>query len=68
MTAQTTTTFQHATPDKSAPVARSDRKWSRIKIIAFWATTIVVVFELIAGSVWNLLAIEWIEIQLQHLG
>jgi hypothetical protein len=29
-------------------------QWSRIRPIAFWATTIVIVFELAAGSVWNL--------------
>ncbi|MEV6325033.1 DoxX family protein [Nocardia sp. NPDC051787] len=60
------TTFPHATAGESAPAARSDR--SRIRLIAFWATTLVIVFELIAGSVWNLLTIEWIEIQLRHLG
>ncbi|NKE59897.1 DoxX family protein [Lentzea sp. PSKA42] len=36
--------------------------------IAFWATTFVIVFELTAGSVWNLLTIEWVEVQLHHLG
>ncbi|MEV0650818.1 DoxX family protein [Phytomonospora sp. NPDC050363] len=42
--------------------------WSRIRPVAFWSATIVVVFELAAGSVWNLLTIEWIEAQLRHLG
>jgi hypothetical protein len=28
----------------------------------------VIVFELTAGSVWNLLTIEWVEVQLRHLG
>jgi hypothetical protein len=42
--------------------------WSRIHPIAFWATTIVIVFELAAGSVWNLLTIEWVEVQMHHLG
>ncbi|MCC3331137.1 DoxX family protein [Nocardia abscessus] len=60
-----TTTFQHATAEKSA-VARSDR--TRIRALAYWATTFVIVFELVSGSVWNLLTIEWIEIQLRHLG
>ncbi|WP_280301376.1 DoxX family protein [Nocardia abscessus] len=61
-----TTTFQHATAETSAPVARSDR--TRIRALAYWATTFVIVFELVSGSVWNLLTIEWIEIQLRHLG
>lgn len=40
---------------------------SRIRLIAFWVITFVIVFELAAGSVWNLLTIEWVEIQLRHL-
>ena len=58
----------HATDEKSATVARSRWNWSRIRPIAFWATTCVVVGELTAGSVWNLIPIEWIEVQLAHLG
>lgn len=68
MEAQTTETFQHATDEKSATIARSYWNWSRIRPIAFWATTFVVVFELAAGSVWNLVPIEWVEVQLHHLG
>ncbi|OKJ92536.1 hypothetical protein AMK26_34720 [Streptomyces sp. CB03234] len=37
-------------------------------LLAFWFTTTVVVFELIAGSAWNLLTIDWIEAQFDHLG
>jgi DoxX-like family len=68
MRTQRTKMFQHATDEKSATVARSRWNWSRIRPIAFWATTFVVVFELAAGSVWNLVPIEWIEVQLDHLG
>jgi DoxX-like family len=67
MHTQTTKTFQHAT-DEKATVARSHWNWSRIRPIAFWATTFVIVFELTAGSVWSLLTIEWVEVQLAHLG
>jgi hypothetical protein len=65
---QTTKTSQHTTDEKSATVARSRWSWSRIRPIAFWATTFIIVFELTAGSVWNLVSIEWIEAQLHHLG
>ncbi|MER5626724.1 DoxX family protein [Streptosporangium sp. NPDC002544] len=65
---QTTKTFQHATDEKPTTVARSGWNWSRIRPLAFWATTFVIVFELTAGSVWNLLPIEWVEVQLRHLG
>ncbi|MFC6902113.1 DoxX family protein [Nonomuraea dietziae] len=60
---RTQTTRTH---EKAATVARSG--WSRIRLIAFWATTFVIVFELTAGSVWNLVPIEWVEAQLRHLG
>jgi hypothetical protein len=53
---------QHST------IARSNWNWSRIRPIAFWLTTFVIVFELSAGSVWNLMTIEWIEVQQLHLG
>jgi hypothetical protein len=68
MRAQSTKAFQHATNEKSVIVERSRWDWSRIRRIAFWFTTFVVVFELIAGSVWNLMTIEWVEVQLDHLG
>ncbi|MEV0434520.1 DoxX family protein [Nocardia sp. NPDC050413] len=40
----------------------------RIRSFAYPATTFLIAFELVAGSVWNLLRIEWIDIQLAHLG
>lgn len=68
MRTRTTTTFQHATGEKPASAARG--AWNRggIRPVAFWATTFVIVFELVAGSVWNLVPIEWVEAQLRHLG
>ncbi|MGH8965450.1 MAG: DoxX family protein [Actinomycetes bacterium] len=53
---------------RSRPPSRSDWNWSRIRLISFWVTTFVVVFELTSGSVWNLLTIEWVDVQLRHLG
>jgi len=66
MQTQTTSSRQHATGEKSATVARTD--WNRVRPIAFWLTTFVIVLELISGSAWNLLTIDWIEAQLGHLG
>lgn len=68
MRTHTSKTVQHATDATSGTVAQSGRNWSRIRSIVFWATTFVIVFELAAGSVWNLLTIEWVEVQLHHLG
>src|SRR5262245_12023155 len=42
--------------------------WHRVRIIAYWTFTAIVVFELVAGSVWNLERIEWVRLQLSHLG
>lgn len=49
-------------------VEMQTRTWRRIRTLSFWATTLVVVAELMAGSVWNLKPIEWVEAQLRHLG
>jgi hypothetical protein len=50
--AQTTETFQHVTGEN--PATSSPSRWKRILTIAFWATTFIVVFELVAGSGINL--------------
>jgi DoxX-like family len=64
MNTHTTNTFQLATDEKSPTRSR----WYWIRTIAYWTATFVVVFELVAGSVWNLQQIEWIRVQLNHLG
>src|SRR5262249_15607095 len=43
-------------------------RWYRTRTVAYWTATFVVVSELVAGSVWNLEQIEWIRVQLNHLG
>jgi DoxX-like family len=66
MHTQATQTF--VTDEKLATLLRSRWNWNRIRTIAFWATTFVVVFELTAGSVWTLLQIEFARVQFSHLG
>jgi len=51
------------TPATSHPV-----RGYRIRTIIYWIFTVLLVFELVAGSVWNLQQIEWIRLQLDHLG
>jgi hypothetical protein len=65
MRTQTAKTFQDVT---EATLSRDRGNRDRIRSIAFWATTFIIVFELVAGSVWNLKPIEWIVLQLRHLG
>ncbi|MGN9795917.1 DoxX family protein [Streptomyces sp. OZ13] len=66
MHTKTTDSPQHATGRR--PVTAAHTEGNRIRLVAFWFTTIVIVFELIAGSAWNLLTIDWIEAQMDHLG
>jgi hypothetical protein len=55
-----------AVEQKLATLSR--RRWYRISIITYWTFTVLLVFELAAGSLWNLLQIEWVRAQLNHLG
>lgn len=66
MITRATPALPHTSADEPPVTARNNS--SRTRRIAFWATTLIIVFELVAGSVWNLVPIEWVEIQLEHLG
>jgi len=66
MSAQTARMFQHETDESFARVSRS--RSDRIRSITYWTFTILLVWELVAGSLWNLQRIEWIRVQLTHLG
>src|SRR5262249_8160026 len=50
------------------PATTHSVKGHRIRTIIYWIFTILLVSELVAGSVWNLQQIEWIHLQLNHLG
>ena len=65
MHTQTTQTFQHVTDEKLATLSRS--RWYRIRTITYWTFTVLLVFELAAGSLWNLLQIEWVRVQRRQL-
>src|SRR5262245_51964565 len=67
MHTQATETF-HLLTDEKVAITVSPSRWQRIRIITFWTFTVLLVFELAAGSVWNLLQIEWVRVQLNHLG
>jgi len=66
MQTQASKTFQRVTDENLATTSRS--RWYQIRPIVYWSSTVVVVFELVAGSVWNLLQIEWVRVQFNHLG
>jgi DoxX-like protein len=48
--------------------APSHSRWHRARIISYWTVTVFLAFELVDGSVWNLQQIEWVRVQLHHLG
>src|SRR5262245_11176662 len=66
MSTQTTRTLPQVIDEKLDTPSRSRRY--RIRTITYWTFTVLRVFELVAGSIWNLLQIEWVRIQLAHLG
>jgi hypothetical protein len=41
---------------------------SRWRLVAHWGTTSVVAYEMVAGSMWDLLRIEYVRMILAHLG
>jgi hypothetical protein len=41
---------------------------SKIRSIAYWIFTLLVVYEMTAGSLWDLLRIEYVRVVLAHLG
>jgi DoxX-like family len=66
MHTQTSKVFRPITDGKVVTFPRSP--WYRIRTIMYWIFTVIIVFELVAGSMWNLLQIEWVRLQLNHLG
>src|SRR5262245_19033907 len=63
MQARETREFQDQSPDSA-----DQRRASRLRTIAFWTLTFPVVFEMVAGSLWALLKIEYVRVIMNHLG
>jgi len=66
MQTQRAQTLQYPSDEKSA--IHSPGWWRWVRVTVFWTSTFIVIFELAAGSVWNLWQIEWVRLQLIHLG
>src|SRR5262245_32859509 len=65
MHTHTTPMFQHRTDERLA----TSTPRSRWRTSTYWIVTFLLVFELVAGSLWNLLQIEFVRVQNQlHLG
>lgn len=39
----------------------------RARIVGYWIVTLIVAYEMVAGSVWDLLGIEYVRVVLAHL-
>lgn len=44
----------------NSPIAGTS--WSRGRVVAYWLTTSVVAYEMVAGSMWNLLRVEYVRV------
>jgi DoxX-like family len=55
-----------ASTDVPATPTRGRRYW--IRTIAFWFVTLNLAFEMVAGSIWDLLQIEYVRGVMTHLG
>jgi DoxX-like family len=62
----------HSARDEFTPDATGKNETSRRQLggraIAYWAFTLIVAFEIVAGSLWDLLRIEYVRVVLTHLG
>jgi hypothetical protein len=50
------------------PAAPDERRTYRARAIAYWTLTVVLVFENVAGSTWDLLRIDYVRAAMTHLG
>ena len=48
--------------------ASGSTTWNKARTIAYWAFTSIVVFEMAAGGIWDLLRIEYVRVILSQLG
>ncbi|WP_194201810.1 DoxX family protein [Glycomyces albidus] len=62
------TTANAPAAGRTADPVTGSGTWKRLRPIAFWTATLIIVGELAAGSVWTLATIDWIEVQAAHLG
>ena len=42
-------------------------KYTRIRVIAYWIPTLIVAWEMVAGSIWDILQIEYVRVVFNHL-
>jgi hypothetical protein len=61
-------TFSGVLTSRREKGAQPQGRWALMRSILYWFFTVVVVFELAAGALWDLLRIEFVRVVLTHLG
>lgn len=41
---------------------------SRVRTVAYWAATVIIAWEMVAGALWDLFQIEYVRVIFDHLG
>jgi hypothetical protein len=44
------------------------KSFQNLRTIAYWVCTFIIVFEMMAGGIWDLLRIQYVRVVLAHLG
>ncbi len=57
-----------ATPGPGRAALTSRPRWSHIRTIAYWALTLIVGFEMVQGSMWDLVGTDFATAVAAHLG
>jgi hypothetical protein len=54
--------------DLAPPAATNEDRYRRIRTVAYWTFTGIIAAEMVAGSMWDLLRIEYVRVVMMHLG
>jgi len=68
---ETSMVYKESTVRSAASAGGSESGRSRlhrIRLIAYWTSTLIIAYEMTAGGIWDLLRIEYVRVTLTHLG
>ena len=60
--------MSHVAASVGSTASTESRALERTRTIAYWAFTLIVSAEMVAGSLWDLLRIEWVRVVMTDLG
>jgi len=53
---------------KDGEVVQAQTRAALVRLVAYWLFTVLIAFELAAGALWDVLRIEYVRVDLTHLG